>query len=152
MRHQRLVTVGLGLLMTVLVCSCGTSPSYTSSVSTTNVPSPPIRPGEPRPVGPVLSKLSPTAHVAAATPSAPPSRDPSPGSVAYLDFKNGFRDLKFGDPPTENMVIVEDAGESKYYRRTGDDLTIGGARLSSLDYGFYKNRGSCVATVRSVVS
>jgi hypothetical protein len=38
------------------------------------------------------------------------------------------------------MVLREDAGDSKYYMRPGDDLLIGGAHLSQLIYGFYKNR------------
>jgi hypothetical protein len=74
-----------------------------------------------------------------AQPSVTP-REPSPGSLAYLDYKNGFRDLTFGDPPKAGMVLREDSGDSKCYLRPSDDLSIGGAELSEIVYGFYKNR------------
>ena len=38
------------------------------------------------------------------------------------------------------MVLKEDAGASKYYARPGDDLSIGGAQVDQIIYGFYKNR------------
>jgi hypothetical protein len=57
-----------------------------------------------------------------------------------LDFKNGFRDLKFGDPPTSDMVLKEEHGDTKYYARPSDDLTLGGAQLQHITYGFYKDR------------
>jgi hypothetical protein len=69
--------------------------------------------------------------------------DPSPGSLAHLDFKNGFRDLTFGDPPTEEMQLVED-GTSKYYRRPGDDRMIGNAHLHEIAYAFYHDQFSSV--------
>jgi hypothetical protein len=66
--------------------------------------------------------------------------EPSLGSLAYLDFRNGFRDLKFGDLPTQDMRIFEDSVETRFYRRPSDDLTIGGAKVSEIVYGFYKGR------------
>jgi hypothetical protein len=66
--------------------------------------------------------------------------EPSPGSLAYLDFKNGFRDLTFGAPPTSDMVLKETDGDTKYYTRPQDDLILGGAQLQRIIYGFYKDR------------
>jgi hypothetical protein len=66
--------------------------------------------------------------------------EPSPGSLAYLDFRNGFRDLKFGDPPAADMRLVEDHGETTYYTRPGDDLRIGNSQLNRIAYGFYRGR------------
>jgi hypothetical protein len=58
-----------------------------------------------------------------------------------LDFKNGFRDLKFGNPPTSDMVLKEEeSGDTKYYARPRDDLSLGGAQLQRIIYGFYKDR------------
>jgi hypothetical protein len=57
-----------------------------------------------------------------------------------LDFKNGFRDVTFGDPPTSDMVLKEDAGDAKYYIRPRDDLSLDGAQLQSIAYGYYKGR------------
>jgi hypothetical protein len=70
--------------------------------------------------------------------------EPSPGSLAYLDFKNGFRDLKFGDPPAADMVLKEDSGDSKFYVRPQDELGIGGATVNRIAYGFYKERLSSI--------
>jgi hypothetical protein len=70
----------------------------------------------------------------------PVPAEPSPGSLAYLDFKNGFRDLTFGDPPTSNMVLKEEHGDDKFYTRPQDDLTLGGSQLQRIIYGFYKDR------------
>jgi hypothetical protein len=66
--------------------------------------------------------------------------EPPLGSLAYLDFKNGFRDMKFGDPPAEDMRLVEDHGDTTYYTRPRDDLRIGNSQLSKMAYGFYRGR------------
>jgi hypothetical protein len=73
-----------------------------------------------------------------------PPVEPSPGSLAYLDFKNGFRDLKFHDPPTPDMVLTEDTGDLKMYVRPNDELGIGEATAKRIDYFFYKGRLSTV--------
>ena len=80
-----------------------------------------------------------TSHSAAGK-SSPAPVEPSPGSLAYLDFKNGFRDLTFGDPYPQTMRLIEDDGETKYYTRAGDDLTIGGSTVQRIVYGFYQGR------------
>jgi hypothetical protein len=74
----------------------------------------------------------------------PAPTEPSPGSLAYLDARNGFRDLKFGDPPLQGMRLVEDHGDMKYYTQPSDDLTIGNAKIKEISYGFYKGRLSTV--------
>jgi hypothetical protein len=66
--------------------------------------------------------------------------EPSQGSLSYLDFKNGFRDLKFGDPYPQDMRLIEESGETKYYTRASDDLTIGRSLVRRIVYGFYKGR------------
>jgi hypothetical protein len=65
---------------------------------------------------------------------------PTAGSLAYLDFTNGFRDLTFGDAPTPDMQLAEQRGETTLYRRPGDDLTLGRAGLYDLAYVFYTGR------------
>jgi hypothetical protein len=101
------------------------------------------------------TRLPPSGSAAAGAPSSPPlgpgtreavrpvAVDISPGSSVYLDFKNGFRDLKFGDPPPHEMQVVED-GVTTFYKRPADDLVIGNATLHGLTYGFYKGRLSSV--------
>jgi hypothetical protein len=115
------------------------APPTVKSTSTTNQVPSRITTTE-HTVVPSQSAYQPSAAI---EPSRPPL-EPSPGSLAYLDFKNGFRDLKFGDSPTNDMVLKEDGGDSKYYFRPRDELTIGRAHMDRLVYGFYKNRLAAV--------
>jgi hypothetical protein len=86
------------------------------------------------------SIASTTPPTSAVTRPVPALREPAPGSLTYMDFKNGFRDVTFGDPPTSDMVLKEDAGDAKYYIRPHDALSLGGAPLQSITYGYYKGR------------
>jgi hypothetical protein len=70
----------------------------------------------------------------------PAPAKPSPGSLAYLDFTAGFRDLNFSDPPTKDMRLIEGDGDTKYYKRPGDELVIGKVNVREITYGFYKER------------
>jgi hypothetical protein len=83
---------------------------------------------------------APAPPTAAGTRTGPAPRAPAPGSLTYLDFQNGFRDVTFGDPPTSDMVLQDDAGDAKYYRRPHDDLSLAGAQLQSIAYGYYQGR------------
>lgn len=38
------------------------------------------------------------------------------------------------------MSLVEDGGNSKFYKKKGDKMKIGNADLDTLAYGFYKGR------------
>ena len=131
--------MSLVCLLSVTLWSYSATPPSAFTSSTARVPSP-ISPSTSSP--PMLSQSAsakPVEPSSVVQPSATP-REPSPGSLTYLDYKNGFRDLKFGEPPTANMVLKEDGGDSKYYARPGDDLLIGGTHMDQLIYGFYKNR------------
>jgi hypothetical protein len=88
--------------------------------------------------------LPPAAASPAAVKSSPAPVEPSPGSLSYLDFKNGFRDLKFGDPPTSGMRLAEEKGHTTVYQRPGDDHHIGNANVHEILYVFYKGRLSHV--------
>lgn len=59
-----------------------------------------------------------------------------------LDEKNGFRDLTFGAAieGIEGMKLIEDGGANKYYSRSEDELSLGGAELTGITYGFYKGK------------
>jgi hypothetical protein len=137
MRSQRLIMMGLGLPLTMALWSCSTTPP--SSLAARVPPAPSSAGTSTLPAASQSATTRPPEPLPAAQPNVTP-REPSPGSLAYLDYKNGFRDLKFGDPPRADMVLKEDSGDSKYYARPSDDLSIGGAQLSHLIYGFYKNR------------
>jgi hypothetical protein len=137
MRSQRLIMMGLGLLLTMALWSCSTIPPSSPAARVPPAPSSAGTSVLPAPLPSASTRLPEPLPVA--QPNVKP-REPSPGSLTYLDYKNGFRDLQFGDPPKAGMVLREDGGDSKYYVRPSDDLSIGGAHLSQLIYGFYKNR------------
>jgi len=63
--------------------------------------------------------------------------------LAFQNEPDGFRGLKWGDPPGEDMKCVgEDIVHyyTKYYERKGDKLQLGAAKLESIQYIFYKNQ------------
>jgi hypothetical protein len=64
------------------------------------------------------------------------------GSVARLDEQYGFRDLKFEQSikSVSDAVLLEDAGDLKFYSRKNDTLEWAGARLKTIEYGFYKGK------------
>jgi hypothetical protein len=68
--------------------------------------------------------------------------EPNPGTVTYLDWRYGFRDLKFEQPieTCKGMVLVEDDGHQKFYTRKDENLEFEGAKLKLVEYGFYKGK------------
>lgn len=117
----------IALCLAIGLWSCRTRPPDTSGGPTAALPS---RSARAHPSPPPLPVDSGSTR----------QSDPSPGSLAYLDFKNGFRDVKFGDPPTKDMVLIEDSGESKFYSRAGESYVMGQADVEHIRYGFYKHR------------
>jgi len=53
---------------------------------------------------------------------------------------DGFRDLKWGEPPTEDMVFEESLEDLDVYSRPGDKMSIGDVELVSLVYVFWNNK------------
>lgn len=88
---------------------------------------------------PITAADSPSAFASSAATANPP-----PGSLAYLDAKNGFRDLTFGDPPPEGMLTTEEDGGRRVYVRPDDELTIGDAHVRRMTYTFYRERFAAV--------
>ena len=70
-------------------------------------------------------------------PAAKPPVEPAPGSLAYLDAKNGFRDVRFGSVPTKDMELAGVDGEEKIYIRPTDSLEIGGGTCEKILYVFH---------------
>jgi hypothetical protein len=93
-----------------------------------------------------LAAPSPAVPVEPTAPTIPdPSKPvtppvPAQGSLAYLDYKNGFRDLRFGSGPQKDMIPTEVESDLKIYRRVSDEMTIGGATLDQIRYAYYKNK------------
>lgn len=63
----------------------------------------------------------------------------SGASIADLDEKNGFRELKCGDALPKGMRMVEEDGDEKYYTRQ-ESFTIGAGTVTEIAYGFYKGQ------------
>lgn len=67
-------------------------------------------------------------------------------AFAFENEPEGFRGLKWGDPPREDMVYH---GESKnnentlWYIKKRDELQIGRVKLKGIYYLFYKTRFMC---------
>ncbi len=59
-----------------------------------------------------------------------------------VEAPNGFRGITWGAPLSglSGMVVADDSGQVKYYRRAGDPLNLGEAELKRLSYGFYKGK------------
>ena len=72
-----------------------------------------------------------------------------PGTAAYLDLKNGFRDVVFGTPSGSFNDLVlkdrDDAAQTATYTRSGDVLNIGGVPLQEIDYTFFKDQLAKIA-------
>jgi hypothetical protein len=64
------------------------------------------------------------------------------GHVHYLDYRNGFRGVKFGTPVSsfQGLELIRDTGASKIYRKTIDDLKIGEAQLEQIQYHFVDDK------------
>lgn len=81
--------------------------------------------------------------LASEKPKTPKSTTPPKTKPKALQDKwAGFRGLKWGTniAKAPGMVLMEDAGDSKFYRREGDKLAIGAAKLERVAYGFYQER------------
>lgn len=69
---------------------------------------------------------------------------PDIGSAEYLDAKNGFRDVTFGQAPTADMVRRSRSKVTvlalDMYARPHERLAIGRVKLDYILYGFYKER------------
>lgn len=59
-----------------------------------------------------------------------------------VEAPNGFRGITWGAPLSglSGMVVADDSGQVKYYRRAGDPLNLGEAELKRISYGFYKGK------------
>lgn len=68
------------------------------------------------------------------------------GTIKALDEKYGFRDMTFGTDTTATKDLVYTATTSglRAYTRPGNSLSIGGAELTSILYGYYKGKFAVV--------
>ncbi|QNF35588.1 hypothetical protein HUW51_23830 [Adhaeribacter swui] len=67
-------------------------------------------------------------------------------TITQLEKKNGFRDARLGASikTFRNLVLTEKEGNTKYYRRKTDVMTMKGVKFADITYAFYKDRLSHV--------
>jgi hypothetical protein len=63
-----------------------------------------------------------------------------------LDHEYGFREYKFEEPiaSCKGLELIEDDPIVKFYSCKDEKLELNGAKLKTVDYGFYKGRLSTV--------
>ncbi len=64
----------------------------------------------------------------------------SVGAFAFENEPDGFRGLKWGDPPSKEMEYLDDIGGLKNYTLPDDKMSIGSAKFYLIVYGFYEGR------------
>ena len=62
------------------------------------------------------------------------------GVMAFDNEPDGFRGLKWGDPPSVEMKYLDDSGWSKNYTLPDDKMSIGSAEFWMITYKFYEGR------------
>jgi len=80
-----------------------------------------------------------------ATSGHPAAKEPAPdqmGHVHYLDYKNGFRGVKFGSPSSAipGLSLVSEKGSMKVYQKSGESLTLGACQLDHIYYHFVDDK------------
>jgi len=60
--------------------------------------------------------------------------------TAFQNEPEGFRGLKWGDAPTEDMTFQVDINQMMYYVRSEEKMVIGDVPLEVVSYGFYEDR------------
>ena len=82
--------------------------------------------------------------VARAKPLPRPPKPILVGTPDYLDSKNGFRDMVFGQPESDftNLVLKEEdeAHQLATYTRSGDILNLEEVPLESIEYTFFNGQ------------
>ena len=102
-----------------LLIACGIT-SLQAQDARTNVPS---------------QQASDLSAVRRTVPDIPENK---PGHTHYLDYKNGFRGVRFGTPidAFKDLVLNTDRGAIKKYTKKDDDLSIGGFKVAEIVYQF----------------
>lgn len=67
----------------------------------------------------------------------------SSAAAAFDNEPDGFRGIKWGTPfsaHAKELTLVEKGKDENYYLRKGEKMSIGGAELKQLAYGYWKNQ------------
>jgi hypothetical protein len=85
------------------------------------------------------STTTTTRHPHTAGANDPHKPENKVGRIPYLDYKNGFLDIKFGTPveSLQGMNLVDDLGELKIYKKANEIQHLGQATVQSISYEFF---------------
>jgi hypothetical protein len=80
--------------------------------------------------------------MAAAHPAGKEPADNEMGHVHYLDYKNGFRGVKFGSPSSSisGLSLTRQQGSMKIYSKSAETLNIGDCQLDKVLYHFVDDK------------
>jgi hypothetical protein len=97
------------------------------------------------PVGTLKAQDPKTAAPKAKTTTRPASKEPKEnemGHIHYLDYRNGFRGVKFGSPMSAipGLQSVRESNGMKIYQKPDDNLQLGEYQLEKIYYHFYNDK------------
>jgi hypothetical protein len=102
-----------------------------------------------------IAALAATLAFAQDKPSAAPAKKPASGHPAvkepaenemghvhYLDYRNGFRGVKFGSSSSAipGLSLTREQGPMKIYQKSGETLNIGDCQLDKILYHFVDDK------------
>lgn len=71
-------------------------------------------------------------------------------AYAFQNEPEGFRDIKWGDPPTEAMEFLREWEGLIIYKKPSDEQKLGDAKFSMILYAFYVPPNSTVKRLATV--
>jgi hypothetical protein len=85
---------------------------------------------------------APVKKPAAAHPMVKEPADSEMGHVHYLDYRNGFRGVKFGSSSSAipGLSLTREQGSMKIYQKSGESLSIGDCQLDRILYHFVDDK------------
>ncbi|MCX6896614.1 MAG: hypothetical protein NTZ16_14210 [Verrucomicrobia bacterium] len=93
---------------------------------------------------PKVAKRAPTTATPKSSKHLKLPKEAVPGTAEYLDEKNGFRDVTFGqsDADFSNLIFKEKDEKQQLatYTRTGDVLSLETVPLETIEYTFFKGQ------------
>lgn len=85
---------------------------------------------------------APAKKPAAAHPVTKEPAENEMGHVHYLDYRNGFRGVKFGSSSSAipGLSLTREQGAMKIYQKSGETLSIGDCQLDKILYHFVDDK------------
>jgi hypothetical protein len=95
-----------------------------------------------QPMNPQTTPSAKAQDKAAAHPMTKEPAENERGHVHYLDYRDGFRGVKFGTPLSsfQGLELIRDMRATKIYKKANDELKIGEAQLEHLRYHFVDDK------------